>query len=320
MRPSLISLICLAVLGLFSARAETLEVRTTTRMLSDPLAYVFDGQAEVTALLGAGTDPHSYQPTRKDVRSLIEADAVVFHGLLFEMQLLDLMQQLEARSVVLGTEVFQAEGALLFAEGVPDPHTWHAPVFWVTSVAALAQSLASGLDLSLDAGRLATLTEAARMTDEWIARQYDTIPESRRVIVSSHDAFQYYGRRYGVDFQPLLGLSTASETKLSRINELVDLIVERDLSAVFSETTVETAGITALRQGAQSRGVSLRALPPLFSDALGPEGVRGSTYFGMLIENTRNMVDAMTGQRPAIDPVLLAFLVEHELIEEEAAL
>ena len=153
----------------------------------------------------------------------------------------------------------------------------------------------------------------------WIAGQLDQIPADQRVIVSAHDAFQYYGQRYGVDFQPLLGLSTASETKLSRVNELVDLIVERNLSAVFSQTSVETAGIAALREGVERRGVALRSLPPLYSDALGPKGSAGSTYFGMLLENTQNMVDAITGQRPAVDPELLTFLSDHGLIDMEAS-
>ncbi|MGB1146854.1 MAG: metal ABC transporter solute-binding protein, Zn/Mn family [Alphaproteobacteria bacterium] len=318
-RLSLISLIFSLFAGLATASAEGLELRTTTRMLSDPLGYLFEGQAEVSSLLGAGTDPHTYQPTRKDVRSLIEADAVAFHGLLFEAQLLDLMKQLDRRLVVVGAEAFQDDSDLLFAEGVEDPHTWHTPVFWIDTVLDVAAAIASDLDIAVTAERVEILKDAAARADTWIAEQLDQIPTDQRVIVSAHDAFQYYGQRYGVDFQPLLGLSTASETKLSRVNELVDLIVERDLSAVFSETSVETAGIAALREGAERRGVALRSLPPLYSDALGPKGSAGSTYFGMLLENTQNMVDAMTGQRPDVDPELLTFLSDHGLIDMEAS-
>ena len=138
-RLSLISLIFSLFAGLATASAEGLELRTTTRMLSDPLGYLFEGQAEVSSLLGAGTDPHTYQPTRKDVRSLIEADAVAFHGLLFEAQLLDLMKQLDRRLVVVGAEAFQDNSDLLFAEGVET-----APLTVETAPAGKACDIAEG--------------------------------------------------------------------------------------------------------------------------------------------------------------------------------
>ena len=161
------------------------------------------------------------------------------------------------------------------------------------------------------------LVAAAEQVDAWIATQFAAIPEEQRVIVSAHDAFQYFGQRYGITFEPLLGLSTASETKLARVNELVQLVEERQISAVFSETSVESAGITALREGAASKGIELRSLPPLFSDALGQEGEPGGSYFSMLLENTINMVDAMTGERPEPTPELLAFLSTHNLFHSE---
>lgn len=317
MRGLLLSITVL-LLGLVpNASADGLTVRTTTRMLSDPLGYLFEGQAEVIALLGAGTDPHTYQPTRKDVRQLADADAIAYHGLLFEAQLLGLMKQLERRKPVYAGSDFQPEADLLFVEGYEDPHTWHNPIFWIETVIDLAKALAGDLDLEVSEARVAILQEAAEKTDAWIEQSFAPIPREQRVIVSAHDAFSYYGRRYGLTLEPLLGLSTASETKLTRVNELVQLIAERNISAVFSETTVESAGIAALREGAAQSGVDLRSLPPLFSDALGPQGEPGSTYFGMLIENTINMVDATSGNRPELAPVLEAFLASHGLLTME---
>lgn len=299
-----------------SAAAEGLTVSTTTRMLSDPLGYLLGDQATVSALLGAGTDPHTYQPTRSDVRELAQADAVVYHGLLFEAQLLGLMQQLSARKPVHAGESFQAPEVLLSAEGYEDPHTWHDPVLWIDTVIDLAGAVASDLELSLSDERVMTLREAARLTDSWIAQAFATVPEPQRIIVSAHDAFSYYGRRYRLELEPLLGLSTASETKLARVNALVDLIVTREISAVFSETSVESSGIAALREGVAQRGFDLRALPPLFSDALGPEGGPGSTYFGMLITNTINMVDATSGAQPSLPPALNDLLTANGLLAQ----
>jgi manganese/zinc/iron transport system substrate-binding protein len=317
MRGLLLS-ITVFVLGLVpSASADGLTVRTTTRMLSDPLAFLFEGQAEVIALLGAGTDPHTYQPTRTDVRQLAEADGIVYHGLFFEAQLLGLMEQLERRKPVYAGSEFQPEDALLFVEGFEDPHTWHNPIFWTATVVDLAQALAGDLDLELPEARIALLQQAAQLTDAWIEQSFAPVPREQRIIVSAHDAFSYYGQRYGLTLEPLLGLSTASETKLTRVNELVALIAERNISAVFSETSVESAGIAALREGAARNGVTLRSLPPLFSDALGPQGEAGSTYFGMLIENTINMVDAVSGERPELSPDLEAFLASHGLLTTE---
>lgn len=303
-----------------SASAEGLTVRTTTRMLADPLGYLLADQAEVTALLGAGTDPHTYQPTRKDVRQLAEADAVVYHGLLFEAQLLDLMRQLERRSAVFAGEAFQNPDQLLFVEGYADPHTWHDPVLWIETVIEVAYAMSQDLDLVVPEERAETLRTAARLIDNWITQSFAPIPAERRVVVSAHDAFSYYGKRYGLSLEPLLGLSTASETKLARVNELVQLIAERNISAVFSETSVESAGIAALREGAAQRGVDLRSMPPLFSDALGPADEAGGRYFGMLIENTINMVDAISGKRPALSPSTGTFLETHGLVLLENSL
>lgn len=319
MRGLVVSLTVL-VLGLVSsAAAEGLTVRTTTRMLADPLGYLFAGQAEVTALLGAGTDPHTYQPTRKDVRQLAEADGIAYHGLLFEAQLLGLMQQLERRKPVFAGADFQPAEALLFVEGYEDPHTWHDPIFWTETVIDMAQAMAEDLALELPSDRVALLREAAMKTDAWISQSFAPVPPEQRIIVSAHDAFSYYGQRYGLTMEPLLGLSTASETKLTRVNELVQLIVDQEISAVFSETSVESAGIAALREGAAQRGVDLRSLPPLFSDALGPQGGPGSTYFSMLIENTINMVDAISGQRPELPTELQTLLASQGLLEGETS-
>lgn len=300
------------------APAEGFVLRTTTQMLAQPLAFIFEGQGEVTSLLGAGTDPHTYQPTRSDVRSMVEADAVTYHGLLFEAQLLDLMRQLEQRLPALAAEAYQPADDLLRDGGLPDPHTWHNPVLWIETVVGLSRALDEQTDLDLSEERVAMLREAALQTDAWIDAVFADIDPEQRTVVSAHDAFQYYGERYSVRFEPLLGLSTASETKLARLNELVDLIKEQNLSAVFSETTVENAGIAALREGAARRGLALRALPPLFSDALAPAGEPGSTYFGMLIQNTINMADAMSGQRPVPPASLLDFLGWNGLISPTA--
>ena len=300
-----------------AATADGAIVRTTTRMLSDPLGYLFAGQADVSALLGAGTDPHTYQPTRKDVRSLAQADAVIHHGLLFEAQLLGLMQQLEGRIPVKAAEAFQQSEQLLYVEGYADPHTWHDPAFWIETVIDVAETVETDLGLDLAMDRVEILREAALGIDSWIVDAFGSVPEDQRIIISAHDAFSYYGQRYSLTLEPLLGLSTASETKLSRVNELVDLIVTRGVSAVFSETSVESAGIAALREGAASRGVELRALPPLYSDALGADEELGGTYFGMLIANTINMVDATSGQRPSLPPTLSKFLISNGLLTPE---
>ena len=313
--PRVLASTFLFVLGFVgSATAEGVTVSATTRMLSDPLSYLLVDQAEVVPLLGAGVDPHTYQPTRKDVRALAQSDAVVYHGLLFEAQLLGLMEQLRGRKPVHAAEDFQTAETLLFIEGYEDPHTWHDPILWIDTVVDVAGAVSDDLELSLSQPRAQTLREAAVLTDAWINDAFARVPQNQRIVVSAHDAFSYYGQRYGIQLEPLLGLSTASETKLARVNELVDLIATQDISAVFSETSVESGGISALREGAVQRGVELRALPPLFSDALGPEGQPGSSYFGMLIANTINMVDATSGARPSLPPSLYNFLTAHGLL------
>jgi manganese/zinc/iron transport system substrate-binding protein len=123
----------------------------------------------------------------------------------------------------------------------------------------------------------------------------DSIPPSQRVLISSHDAFQYFGRRYGLQVEGVQGISTASEAGLSRIPQLIALIQERRIPAVFKESSVAGRMIDAILEGAAARGIRLSVGPELYSDALGETGSGADTYEGMMIHNFRSVAESLGG-------------------------
>lgn len=288
-----------------SAGAPPLAVVATTGMIADIARAVAGDRADVVALMGPGIDPHLYKPTRTDIDRLMRADLVLYNGLLLEGKMTDAFVRAatSGRRVVAVTERID-ESFLLEPEsfeGHFDPHVWMDPQAWARAVEVVRDEL-----IDLDETHASEFTARAdaylqdlRSLDDYARRTLDTVPSQARVLVTAHDAFNYFGRRYGYEVVGIQGLSTESEAGVRDIERLVDLLVERGIPAVFVESTVSDRNIRALIDGARARGHAVAIGGTLYSDAMGAEGTYEGTYLGMIDHNVTAIARALGGDASA---------------------
>lgn len=282
-----------------------LRVVATIGMIADVARTLGGSGVEVEQLMGAGVDPHLYAPTRTDIQRLMEAELVVYNGLLLEGRMTDTLVRAagSGRRVVAVTEGV-AESELLMPEGQeghPDPHVWMDVSLWSLAAERTAGAIAEarpGLKGDVDAALAAYRAELAEL-DVYAARVLGSIPEGQRVLVTAHDAFGYLGRRYGIEVVGIQGISTESEAGVRDIERLVELLVSRRVPAVFVESTVAERNVRALIEGAGAQGHEVRVGGTLFSDAMGPAGTYEGTYIGMIDHNVTTIARALGGEAPA---------------------
>ena len=278
-------------------------ISATTGMVADIVRQVAGDRGEVTSIIGEGVDPHLYVPTRSDVAALIEADIVFYSGLLLEGKMTDsLIRVARNRPVHAVTELVD-ESHLLAPEefaGHFDPHLWMDVSGWMQAVDAVTEALADFDRAGTDGYRERATRYAATLAElhEYAGRALGSIPEQQRIMVTAHDAFNYFGRAYGLEVEGIQGMSTESEAGLDRINRLVDLLVAREIRAVFVETTIAARNVQALIEGAAARGHAVVVGGELFSDAMGQPGTYEGTYVGMLDHNVTTVARALGGDAP----------------------
>lgn len=280
------------------------EIVTTVGMVRDIVEQVAGDRARVTGLIGSGVDPHLYKPTRNDVIALQRADVVFYAGLMLEGKMADTLEKIGRTKPVFAVTEKIERGYLLAPpdmEGHPDPHVWMDPAAWAKCVEAVADALSKWDPAGAEGYRARAEPYVARLHElkAYGERVIATIPERSRVLITSHDAFNYFGRAFNLRVMGVQGLSTESEAGLQDINLLVDRIVARDISAVFVESSVSAKNIQALIDGARARGRSVAIGGELFSDAMGEPGTYEGTYVGMLDHNITTVTRALGGQAPA---------------------
>lgn len=279
------------------------QVVTTTGMLADAVRQIAGDRLEVRALMGAGVDPHGYRQTRSDIAALTKADLVVWHGLYLEAQMETFLRGLEKKKPVYALGEAVPVGQRIAHDEFPDrfdPHVWMDPRLWSHVVEAARERL-----VAFDpAGAETYRANAARHLGEIAAliayseKALASVPAERRVLVTAHDAFNYFGRAYGYRVEGIQGISTESEAGLRRIQELVNLIVEKKIGAVFVETSVAERNIRALIEGAAARGQKVEIGGELFSDAMGADRTYEGTYIGMIDHNVTVIAAALGGSVP----------------------
>ena len=275
----------------------------TVGMVADIVRNVGGSHLEVQQLLGAGVDPHLYKTTRDDVQTIMAGDIVFYSGLMLEGKIADTLVKVgRDKSVFAVTELIDPNE--LYeppdAGGHYDPHVWMDVSLWSLCVESVAQSL-SEFDPP-HAAEYKANAEAYRKKltalHEYGKESIQSIPKEQRVLITSHDAFNYFGRAYQIEVYGVQGLSTESEAGLQRINELVDLQVARKIKAVFVESSVPRKNIEALVEGTRSRGHDVIVGGELFSDAMGASGTYEGTYIGMLDHNITLVTRALGGEAP----------------------
>ncbi|WP_018465709.1 metal ABC transporter solute-binding protein, Zn/Mn family [Calidithermus timidus] len=272
----------------------------TTNFVSDLVQQIGGERVQVTGLMGPGVDPHLYKASAGDVRKLTQADIVFYGGLFLEGKMVELFEKMPKAIAV--TDAIPRE--LLIApkggfEGIYtyDPHVWFDVSLWAYTAEAVRDGL-SRVDPA-GAGYYARRTRAyqarLRELDAWVKREIERIPPQQRVMVTAHDAFSYFGRRYGLEVRGLQGVSTVAETGTRDVQELAAFLVERGIRAIFVESSVPRRSVEAVVAAVRARGKELFIGGELFSDAAGDAGTPEGTYIGMVEHNVRTIVSALLG-------------------------
>lgn len=279
----------------------TVRVATTTNFITDTVARIGGDRVEVTGLMGPGVDPHLYQATAGDVRTLREADIIFYGGLQLEGKMGDLLDQLgEEKQTVAVTKDIPRDRLLEPAANVPeqyDPHVWFDVALWVRASGTVADTLKER-DPDNAAVYQANLEEflaELRELDSYVTERIASVPEQRRVLITSHDAFEYFGRAYDIEVDAIQGISTAAEATTADIERIADLIVARGVPAVFVESSVPRQTIDALTAAAAKRGAEVRVGGELYSDAAGDPGTPEGTYTGMVRANADRIAEGLGG-------------------------
>lgn len=290
-------------------------VVVTVGMVADMVQAIGGSHVEVDVLCGPGVDPHLFKPTRDHVARLLSSDAVIFAGLHLEGKLHNLLLRLSNQHPVyavtrglpadrlLGADDSAAAGGAVtdlesIAYGQVDPHVWMDVELWSRATEGVAQFLsrydpAHAQEYADNAATYRAELLALHAEGQGLLNE---LPSERRLLVTSHDAFRYFGRAYGLQVEGVQGLSTESEAGLQRINGLVDLLVERRLPAVFIESSISPKNMQALLEGVQSRGQRTVLGGELYADALGPADSSAANYRGMMRHNFQTIARALSAQ------------------------
>ena len=304
----LLPLVAVAIGGCDAGAAQTSakkRVVATTTIVGDLARQIGAADIDLIVIMPAGVDPHTYKPSTEDVGSLARADLVLYNGLHLEGKMVELFEhELKDKAVAVASGA-PREKLLSWKEGqggTYDPHLWFDASLWTHAAQAVADALAK-----LDPANAAKFQERASATKarllslhEWAAAQLATIPEQQRVLVTSHDAYNYFGKAYGVEVRGLQGISTETEAGIRDIASAVDFIVSRKIPAIFVESSVSPKTIERVRDDCKSRGFDVRIGGELYSDAMGAPGEHPGydvhTYEGMFRYNVETIVRALGGK------------------------
>ena len=285
--------------GTFRIVATTTQASDLSKILSEGVAGI-----EITPLMGAGIDPHLYQPTESDIRAMNEADMVIYSGLHLEGQFDTVFEALREQGTLIYTlsQPVKKAGYVIggfvtaqYQSGTDDPHFWFDPRNWELTNADLAQTLAQ-----LDPDNAAAYTahagaynEQLRLLYAWADEGMRSVPESQRYLVTSHDAFQYFGAAFGWRMAGIQGISTEDETGVGDIQRTAQFVVEQEIPVLFVESSISPDTIEAVQAAIDAKGGTVRVgVRELYSDAMGMPGAFGGTYIGMIAENVYTILQS----------------------------
>lgn len=276
-----------------------LNVVTTVGMVADMVENVGGDLVIVDSLMGPGVDPHLYKPSAGDIALMEDADIIFYVGLHLEGKMVEVLESLAEKKDVVAISR-QLDTAKLLAPqagqtGSNDPHIWFDVELWSNTISEVEQTLivADPENAAVYRKNAEVYLQKLQELDIWVAEQISLIPEDQRVMITAHDAFNYFGVAYGMDVRGLQGISTASEYGLKDLEQMIDFIVEREIKAVFVESSVPKKSIEALQEGVRAAGWDTKIGGELFSDAMGdPESEEG-TYIGMVKHNVNTIVNAL---------------------------
>lgn len=278
---------------------DQLNVVTTTTMLADLSGIIGGEHVNVSGLMGPGIDPHLYQASAGDVTLMQEADVVVYNGLHLEGKMGEIFEALsgQGQSVICIEEGLDEAGLLAWEGGgsVHDPHIWFDVTLWQDAARIVEEgfALANPENAADYRANLERYLKELDELDAYVRERIAEVPEAQRVLVTAHDAFNYFGKAYGFEVRGLQGISTDAEAGTADVSALADFIVQRQIKAVFVESSVPPKTIEALQAAVKAKGFDVAIGGELYSDSLGGEGSGDESYILTVKVNVDTIVDAL---------------------------
>ncbi len=280
------------------AAEEGLYIVTTTGMLGDAVQNITREHARVVSIMGPGVDPHLYKASQGDLDKLLHADMVVYNGLFLEGKMESVLKKLGRQKTVYAAgesiPVNKRRASVVYKNAY-DPHIWFDIELWSLAIRGISEAIiqkdpAHRSDYEKNTAAYLKLLSELHIE---VAAQIKEIPPSQRVLVTAHDAFEYFGAAYGMEVKGLQGISTSTEAGLKDISELVDFIVKEQTKAVFIETSVSKKAIEAVIEGCQEKGSNVVLGGSLYSDAMGNKDSQEGNYIGMFKSNVNTIKKAL---------------------------
>ena len=296
----------LANLLLVSCKQETsigddkLQIVATTGMIGDAVAIIAGDKADVTVLMGPGVDPHLYKATQGDLNALRSGDIIFYNGLHLEGKMQEVFDRLATTKKVFPVAAGIPESKLRTVAQVNgisthDPHIWFDVQLWMLAVAEIGKQLSASdpTNAAFYATQTTKYLEQLAALDVFVKEKMLAIPETHRTLITSHDAFGYFGAAYGIRVKGLQGISTAAEFGLKDITDMVNMIIAEDIKAVFVESSVSEKSIQAVIEGCHQKNHNIKAGGTLYSDAMGAAGTPEGNYIGMVTHNVEVIYAAL---------------------------
>lgn len=276
-----------------------LNIVTTTSMITDLVENIAGDAINLQGLMGSGVDPHLYKASEGDVSKLANADIIFYNGVHLEGKLVEVFEKMHHQNInTIAIAEAIDENTLIgssFFQGNFDPHIWFNIDYWEQATQFIVHKLSEAIPehKATFQANGATYTAQLKALKTKIVAIIETLPEDKRILVTAHDAFSYFGRAFGFEVVGLQGLSTATEAGVQDVQRLAAFIIEKDVKAIFVESSVPKRTIEALQAAVNSKGHNVIIGGTLYSDALGNTGTVEGTYIGMFEYNVNTIVNAL---------------------------
>lgn len=274
-----------------------LKIVTTTNIIGDALENIVGDKADIESLMGAGVDPHLYKAAPSDLSKLQEADVIVHNGLHLEGKMADIFHKLarQKKVLVVADGIDQSNYRKTDDNNSFDPHIWFDVKLWAQGIEHIGQQLGKIDTINQNAYQENTkkyLIELEKLNTE-IKTSLESIPDSQRVLITTHDAFGYFGKAYNIQLKPLQGISTLAEIGLQEATSLQNFIVDHKIKAVFVETSTSNKGLQSIVDACSEKGHEVKIGGSLYADALGEKETPEGNYIGMIHANVITIVNGL---------------------------
>tara|TARA_R110002049_G_scaffold46851_2_gene135900 strand:+ start:10831 stop:11736 length:906 start_codon:yes stop_codon:yes gene_type:complete len=274
-----------------------LNVVATTSMITDLVKNIGGDYINLQGLMGSGVDPHLYKASEGDVSKLANADIIFYNGLHLEGKLVEVFEKMKTVKTIAISDALDKNtliGSEYFASNY-DPHIWFNVNYWMQATEFIVQKLSEAIPeqkATFEVNGATYLAQLKSLKDK-LEATISYLPKEQRILVTAHDAFNYFGKAFDFEVVGLQGLSTATEAGVQDVQKLAAFIIEKNVKAIFVESSVPRRTIEALQAAVKSKNHNVIIGGTLYSDALGNVGTIEGTYIGMFEYNVNTIVNAL---------------------------